>query len=426
MHVAFFTVRMRKGFGVDLCIDKWARGLLNPTLNSHFEDSNVESSEPRFTTHMFHVKQTEDIASDNVNTDNSETTKKPLLKPFADRVTVYCFDYDGETYKDAPYEIVPLHLSRDKSNKVLPVLESDAMNTLRNLKKDLGESGAFDMAMPASFPFYSVKKFFDVPTVHLHFGNPPTTGMKPLAKVNRTYLGYSDLKHMLRNDVVVSISEYLKSGLPDKQYEKTEVVYPGADHMPEVSDEAIQTMREHLIMASNEKKSDIFALSVSRLDYKSHPYKGVFETVEIVNKLRKSGVNIHLVLAGVGSDDSRRVLHKNGARVINAPSFEEISALYRACDIFVSLSRWEGFGLPIAEAALAALPTVAYDKTAHAENAVSCKIKTYEEVEPVIRELALSKPLRKEKGLEAQAMASKFTWQRSCERLIEIARKVIS
>ncbi len=414
MHVAFFTVRMRKGFGVDLCVDKWARGLLDPSAFHSTTD----------TTHMYNVKLTNNLDDEAVG--NPELSRKQDNKAYADKVTVFCFDYDGDTYKDAPYEIIPLHLSRDKSNKILPIFESDALKTLGNLKKSLGAIGAFDLAIPASFPFYALKKVFDVPTVHLHFGNPPTFGLNPFARVNRNFLGYSDLKHMLRNDVVVSISDYLKSGLPNRQYEKTQTVYPGADHMPCVEKSFVQAMRERLIKIDSENTNDIFVLSVSRLDYGVHPYKGVMETVEIVNKLRAKNLKIRLVLAGIGSQTSIDNLSRLGAIVIEAPTFEELSALYQACDVFVSLSRWEGFGLPVAEAAFAGLPTVAYDTTAHSENAVSNLIKPYEDSSTVITELTSNAELRWKNGLLAKEIASRFTWERSCKGLVEIAKEVVS
>lgn len=388
MHVAFFTVRMRKGFGVDLCVDKWARGLLDPTLNI------------------------------------SESPQGLNRKPFADKVTVFCFDHDGETYKDAPYEIVPLHLTRDKLNKFLPLLERDTVNTLRSLQSELGTTSAFDIALAASFPFYCIKKAFDIPVIHLHFGNPPTFGLTPLARVNRMYLDSSDLKHMARNDRVLSISNYLKNELPQKLQKKTDIVYPGANHLPIVSNEIVQSMCERLQKADNSGVNNLYILSVSRLDYKSHPYKGVIETVDLYNKLRNLGMNIRLVLAGVGSNALQSELRDRGAIVINAPSTEELSGLYLACDIFLSLSCWEGFGLPVAEAGLAGLPTIAFNTTAHAENAVSCKIYNYQDAEKMIITLVNSKQLRIAKGNEARILSQRFSWVKSCKGLLEIIKKL--
>ena len=373
MHIAFFTVRMRKGFGVDLVVDRWARGLLDER------------------------------------------------NPVADRVTVFCFDYDGETYKDAPYEIEPLHLSRDKANKFLPLLEADTANTVRRLKREIesGKREKIDVAMPASFPFYGAGRILGVPTVHLHFGNPPTAGLKWWTRINRGYLDRSDVRHMRQCERIIAISAFLKNELPQDVRAKTDVVHPGADHLPHVSDDAVKAMRERLERETTGCEGEVFVLSVSRLDYKAHPYKGVLETAKLVNELCESGTKIKLVLAGVGARASIAELRARGAIVIEAPSFDELAALYRACDIFVSLSSWEGFGLPVAEAATAGMPTIALSVAAHRENAVAYPVASIAEAAQAISELAANPDLRREKGAQAAETARRYTWRKSCDEFAE-------
>jgi len=360
VRVGFFTIRMRKGFGVDLVVDQWARRLCD---DGH-------------------------------------------------SVRVYCFDTDSDTYKGAPYAIVPLHLENDQANRVLQVFEADATNTLRKLKSDLGQSGKLDLALPASFPFYGAGKVLGCPSIHLHFGNPPTTGLPAAARLNRAYLDISDAGHLRRAGKILAISKFLADGLPREAKPKAIVIYPGGDHLPKPGAYARNLMRSRLELDD----SRVMLFSISRLDYKSHPYKGVMELAQVAAKLKEGGAPVELVLAGMGRADQIASLKQTGAIIVEAPDWNELAQLYAAADIFVSLSRWEGFGLPVAEAAFAGLPTVALNVAAHRENAVSCPAESDLDAARIIGELASSTELRKQKGEEARSLAARFTWNESREK----------
>ena len=113
-------------------------------------------------------------------------------------------------------------------------------------------------------------------------------------------------------------------------------------------------------------------------------------------------------------------------KLIRNLTFDELAALYRACDVFISLSRWEGFGLPVAEAAMAGLPTVALAVAAHKENAVSCPANSLEEAAENVAALVANSDLRREKGAQAFEMALKFNWDSSCKaiaRAVDAAKR---
>ena len=382
MRLAFFTVRMRMGFGVDLVVDNWARGLAG---RGH-------------------------------------------------TVTVYCFDRDGETYTDSPYEIIPLHLSRDKTNKFLPAFEADAANTIRQLAKDLKARGETpDIALPSSFPFYGAGEILGCPTVHLHFGNPPTAGMRVAARINRRYLDLSDRHFMARARRIVTISEFLKSGLSQSCQSKTLVVYPGCDHLPTPGQAAVEAIIEKIEndfrksnpgLAAAEKP--FYVLCVSRLDFKSHPYKGVFELAGLLKAGRSPQFPAVLVLAGVGDAKSIEKLRELGAIVFPSPSPESLAALYAACDAYATLTRWEGFDLPVAEAASFGKPVIALNSTAHPENAVSCPIDNDVELLPALKKLVADADFYAECSSRSRELAAKFTWERSSGHFANAVEQSVS
>lgn len=86
-------------------------------------------------------------------------------------------------------------------------------------------------------------------------------------------------------------------------------------------------------------------------------------------------------------------------------SDEEMFSLYRASDVFLSLSEHEGFGLPFVESMIFDLPIVAYDAAAVAftlgEAGVLIRNKRVEYVAELVRLVTEDKPLR-EKIIQGQ------------------------
>lgn len=369
MKAAFFTIRLKKGFGVDLVVDRLARALAGTGC----------------------------------------------------RVVVYCFEYEPDAYDDPPYEVATLHLTRDRLNRFLPFFEADALSTLRTIADGIPDGEGFDVTLPASFPFYGAGRIFECPSIHLDFGNPPTTGLTLPTRINRLYLNVSEKRHMARNERIVTISNFLKRRLDGKIHQKTEVVEPGCDHLDRPDKANVEALKRDL----HARGDEFVMLSVSRLDFKSHPYKGVMELANLARRLREKNERIRLVLAGVGQDASVAALREMGAKVFLAPDSRTLSALYHASDVYVTLSRWEGFGLPVVEAARAGLPTIALNTTAHRETAVSCPASSIEDAGAWIEKLLLDENVRKTYGESARKLSSRFTWEKAGQRLVTIVNEVI-
>lgn len=110
--------------------------------------------------------------------------------------------------------------------------------------------------------------------------------------------------------------------------------------------------------------SPVTVLSVGRLVER----KGHLDLVEAVEAVRRSGVDMHLVIAG-GTGPLASALRIAAASLdwftlIENPSDDELDGLYRSADVFGLLSRdvagqFEGFGIVFLEAASWGLPVVA-------------------------------------------------------------------
>lgn len=104
---------------------------------------------------------------------------------------------------------------------------------------------------------------------------------------------------------------------------------------------------------------------VSRFDVKS---KGIDFLIEVVKLLPK---NIKVKFAGSGTKKQEKVLKKMivqndlADRIILLGSLneDELADLYQNGRLFLSTSRWEGFGLSIVEAMTFGLPVISFDTT---------------------------------------------------------------
>jgi glycosyltransferase involved in cell wall biosynthesis len=134
-------------------------------------------------------------------------------------------------------------------------------------------------------------------------------------------------------------------GLPAS---KVEVIHYGLDGLPEAWG----------ANASDEMPDDArVLLAVCRLE----PQKGVDVAVRALPVIRERHPTVHLVVLGEGP---QRAELERLARSLDVPVYlpgrvPDVAAWLRRADLLVHPARWEGFGLAILEAMLAAVPVVA-------------------------------------------------------------------
>src|SRR5579884_1384470 len=204
--------------------------------------------------------------------------------------------------------------------------------------------------------------------------------------------------------------------MPGRLAERAAVVPWGSEHYwrPVEPDQALAYRRSRGIT-----DDQVLALYVGRLNHKGQPYKGVAELLQHHRALREEGLPVGLLCIGYGSqEDIRAVAAAGGIAVLSAPA-AEMALAYCAADLFVTCSRWEGFGLPLLEAQRFGRPAVAYAAGAHPEIAVAGEtallVGSPEQFREAWRSLVTDPERRRAMGAAAARHAASYTWERAVE-----------
>lgn len=101
---------------------------------------------------------------------------------------------------------------------------------------------------------------------------------------------------------------------------------------------------------------------------------------------------------------------------------DTLADVYRAADVFISTSLYEGFGLPALEALAVGTPVVVTDRGAFPEIVGEAGWVVEPEAERFVRAVgeALADPRPEERALAGRARAAAFSWEHGAERYLEI------
>lgn len=157
-------------------------------------------------------------------------------------------------------------------------------------------------------------------------------------------------------------------------------------------------------------------------------HKGVIELIRSLPDIREEYPSVMLALIGYGpcSNFLKEEVHKRNltenVTFLGYVSDEELPIYYNACDVFVTPSYWEGFGLPILEAMACGKPVVARNVTAQKDHILDSNagelFNSNKEMAGAIIEVLDMGPERYKSN--ALKYASEFTWDRCVEQIKEV------
>ncbi|MFA4817332.1 MAG: glycosyltransferase [Parcubacteria group bacterium] len=316
-------------------------------------------------------------------------------------VAVFCIMNDG-TYSNRNYKLVDIRVPL-KKNPIATELE-----TIKALKKL--DSEDIDIWIAETYPFFIAPLVLKKPVIVVDHGVCSTEGFDWKKKLVFEYMKFTqNFFYFPRAAKVVNISKFTQSLTPKLLRNNQSVVYNGADNYEYPSENEIIEFRKKYEISTD----DVALLYVGRINHKKQPYKGTRELVESFKHIKKKHPNAKLIMAGFGDENDKEWLKSEGIMPFISADDKTLSLIYSICNIYITASKWEGFNLPLVEAAHFGVPYVAYDIGAHGEvvdNLSGFLVKNKKEFILKIEQLIFDKKKRSLMAQNAKRNASRFLW----------------
>lgn len=223
-------------------------------------------------------------------------------------------------------------------------------------------------------------------------------------------------------DLILTVSEYSKKDiskifhLPESKIRVTH----GA-----VSEEFYQfrSRKEIDQFLQSKKINPPYILSVATFN----KHKNLDGVVRAYTKMKQSGsYPHHLVLVGIKGDYYLNVLkeiqqspYQHEIHILDPMTNLELPCLYQGADLFVLLSYFEGFGLPVIEAMAGGIPVICSNRTSLPEIAGDAAILVDPDDETKVVgamvELLRYPEKRKQLGEKGKIQAQQFSWKKMAQ-----------
>jgi glycosyltransferase involved in cell wall biosynthesis len=246
----------------------------------------------------------------------------------------------------------------------------------------------------------------------------------------RIYLAYAVRDSLRRADRVIAISESTKRDLVAHfgvKPNKVRVVYCGVDP-------AFAPSRDSMDIRTKYSLPDKFILFLGTIE----PRKNIVRLIRAYARAKREAKLMHrLVLVGArGRKYAEMDRAAQEERVENDVMFigyapqEEIAAWYRAADLFVYPSLYEGFGLPPLEAMAYGTPVVTSNASSLPEVVGDAALLVAPDDERALADAIVravsDRALREEMIARGIAQAKRFSWTRAARETVDLYREVLN
>lgn len=245
---------------------------------------------------------------------------------------------------------------------------------------------------------------------------------------DRYYLDIATRYTVQIADKIITISQTTKDDLIKfygAKEDKIKVIYLGYD-APINKKENFQDVKWEVI-AEKFKINKPYLLYVGRIEKK----KNIANLIKSFYEVLATGADLQLILAGSQSKDYKEVnelvtKYNLQERVIFAGYIkdEERDYLLHNAEIFVFLSRYEGFGIPMLEAFYAGVPVVASDisvfQELYSDAAVLVNPNKTDEISLAITKVLKDKRKRERMIEKGKALVGEFTWEKCARETLEV------
>ncbi len=283
-----------------------------------------------------------------------------------------------------------------------------------------------DIVFVESFPFFSLIPRLKTPAVAVDHGVSSTEGMSARQRAAFRYIRWTQqARYFPKAAGLVTVSEFIRTLLPKRLQERAQVIYNGGDHYPAASAMDREMTRARLGV----KEDETMMLYVGRLNPEGQPYKGTADLIHATAEWREREPSIRVVMAGTGdAADVDRIRWAGGIALPGVPD-DEMAGLLAAADVYLTASRWEGFNLPIMEAAHQGVPSVALRIGAHPEvvndGQSGVLADNVTDLFAAAERLATHPDERKRMGAAAREWATRFTWAKSTDGYEQLMSELV-
>ncbi len=239
-------------------------------------------------------------------------------------------------------------------------------------------------------------------------------------------LWYKALQKALvfRRTVVVTVSEFARMEIIRNLHANPDDVWvmgEGADHITRV-------VKDEKILKDNGLKAGGFVLVVGNLA----AHKNLSALGALASALAESGVKL-VITGGFGGRAFREMsaqMLPEPALYIGRVSDEELKALYQSTSCFVFPSRYEGFGLPVAEAMACGCPVVASDipvlRELFPQGALFCDPLSPDDIAAKVLRLLGDKALQSKLREDGLRSTKTMTWRHAGETMNAILTRYMA
>ena len=273
----------------------------------------------------------------------------------------------------------------------------------------------------SSIPLFFGARLSGKPVIYTYYGTQlPSFDQKMNQEIGFSQSILKRTKFFLANRIILFL-EILRVNLADRTlgiskstveeanrlyHRKIDPIYLGADLGDLGEKKAFKRIKGGLLL-----------LSVSRIV----PYKGFHRLIKAFNKLVKNFPTSYLVLVGTSPNlEYLNYLQKeknSQTEIILNISDQLLKQYYQNCDIYLSGTSWEGFGLPFLEAQNYGKPVLGFKNTSLfevvADGETGCLAGNQDDFEVKLKLMMEDKTLREQMGKKAKEFAKQFTWEKT-------------
>lgn len=244
---------------------------------------------------------------------------------------------------------------------------------------------------------------------------------------------YFDSLLVNRSDKLIAVSEYVKESLSEDHnidQRKIRVVYNGFnDSYIELSEKDRYDLAN---MISLPDESTVTLLFVGRMTDKR---KGLKDLIQAFSRIPKT-YNIMLILAGSGDRlvverwiEEESMTHQ--VVILGKVDNDTLRKLYSYCDVYVSSSLYESFGLTIVEAMSAKMPVVArmnggVKEIVKDEHGIAVYDNSIDSLAMALQDICTMRDALNDIGKKNRVyVLSRFSWEKSARHMIEVIKREI-